>query len=225
MQYQVNDKKLIAPSICKIEALPINQPLQFKAGQYVELSLQNSTTLPLTISNAPTATGALTFLLRADTEDATLKQLFTEIEQTQTIHPLGPFGDCVYAHETKPTVIILIGGIGISLCKAIVEQAIIEKDTREFHLYWSLKNENELFLQTELKAWAQTLKFNYSLSYSQQAPKQKRIHNKLINDIPNLQNTSIYIAGPWALTDEALPLLLSHGAERASIHSDRFAFL
>ncbi len=222
MKYKITTNQLITKSIHHIKAEPIDQKLNFTAGQYIEFIVSEKELAPFSVANAPNDAGILEFYIRYDTNDPLLQKLFSKLEAESEICVLGPFGDCVYQPSKQSSVILLAGGVGISQIKSILEQAIIENDQRHFHLYWALSKQEDYFLEKTLQQFQQKLSFfNYTtVLRSVEAPELA-----IVRDFNDLSECLLYSSGPWSMTDQAVALFKKHHLPSDAMRSDRFAFM
>lgn len=230
MKYKLTINTLITPTIRHLKIYPNNSPLIYQAGQYVGFQLAQEIVY-FSIANAPTADGCLEFYIRENAKDEALQSLLSHIKEHSSLLVTGPHGDCVYHAGMKQQVILFAGGVGISQCKAILEQAIHEKDARAFSLYWSLSARDDLFLVNELERWQKQLKnFSAQIIFTRPVPllgkneHQGVPQKRIIGDFPDLSDCMLYCCGPWNLTDDSLPIFQQHGLSPLYTYSDRFAF-
>lgn len=208
-------------TIRQVKLVPVNEALSFIAGQYIEFVVSEKELAPFSIANVPNSQGELEFIIREDKTDHMLQALLPKLAKGSQIPVAGPFGDCLYSNLKTSRVILLVGGVGIGQAKSMIEQAIADKDQREFHLYWGVSNQSDVFLTEVFNRWQQQLAFDFNICLkSETSPIQS-----ILDKYDDLSACDVVSSGPWKMTDEAWEKFSKRGLPKLQMHSDRFAFL
>ena len=200
------------------------QRLPFNAGQYVHLAVPGFDKRAYSIASAPHEP-----LLEFHIKNSG-KGLSTHIvEALQPGSPItleGPLGHSHFRPETRP-ILALAGGLGIAPLKSIIEACLHDRAHPPVYLYWGAKVPAQLYLDDYFRGLAKKYpRFSYIpvLSDEKNDPRYRTglTGAAVAEDFETLSGISIYMAGPPAMIDATLPLLLHKGAEEDYIFSDGF---
>ena len=209
-----------------------NKIVEFQAGQFIEIMGPDGHALPYSIANAPCDDGHLMLYIRHLPEDKITNALIQQLTTRAAIEIMGPFGECIYQQNCAYPVLLLAAGTGMTQFKAIIEQAVHNKDPRTFHLYWGIRSEQDIFLAEQLAVWqAQLTDFRYQLVLSRSngnanwPGKVGYVHEAVLADFAGLARFQAYLSGPWAMIDETYAQLVTKGLQRNLTYSDRFSYI
>lgn len=198
-----------------------NDVIRHQAGQYILLKNAPYESSAFTIANAPREDHSIELLIRHSPNDPTTQSLINRLRATKIAELEGPFGDCVYQKHSSLPIILLAGGTGFAQSKALLEQAVKEKDPRPVHLYWGINSAQECYRPELLLQWLTDLAhFKYTLVLG----KMNRVYEVITQDYPDLSLLQMYASGSWSLIDDSWAHFLNFGLKRDLIYSDRFAF-
>jgi NAD(P)H-flavin reductase len=209
------------------------QRLPFSAGQYVHLAVPGFDKRPYSIASAPHEPLLEFHVKSSGTKggNSLSAHIVSELQPGHTVTLEGPLGLSNWrspneAEWSRP-LLALAGGLGITPLKSVVEACLHDRAHPPVHLYWGARMRAELYLDDYFRALAKkTPRFSYIPVLSDEKNEQ---HYRtgltgaaVAEDFETLAGTSIYLAGPAAMIDATLPLLLHKGAEEDYIFSDGF---
>jgi len=137
-------------------AFYFNKPedFEFKAGQYVQLSLINppetdddGNIRTLSIASAPSEKELL-FAMRM--RDKAFKRVLKNMVPGAMADIDGPFGNLVLHEDTSRPAVFLVGGIGITPVLSILRQARYENRTHRMYLFYSNRTPGDTAFLEEL---------------------------------------------------------------------------
>ena len=128
-------------------------PVQWLAGQYLELIMPGESGLYYTIANAPSR--VLELHMDIATDSGTAARLLNQIEQTGAVAAKVGQGRCHVAQlptDSSP-VLLIASGTGFSQVKAMVE-ALLMAPERPIFVYWAVRSMAGLYLADLAQSWA-----------------------------------------------------------------------
>ncbi|MCX7150436.1 MAG: CDP-6-deoxy-delta-3,4-glucoseen reductase, partial [Rhodocyclales bacterium] len=136
--------------------LPVNERLQFLAGQYVEFLLKDGKRRAFSIANAPHDDGFLQLHIRLIEGGEFTGHVFAGMKEKDILRFQGPYGSFFLREESAKPVILVAGGTGFAPIKALVEHAIHKHIARPLEIYWGARNRAGLYLPQLPQQWAAT---------------------------------------------------------------------
>lgn len=229
LTYRVTQMNALTNTIMQIIAEPHNDilhRLQYQAGHYIEIALDEHQHRPFSIANAPLGTGHLEFHIRHTPSNDFIQALFDHIEKTGEIRVAGPFGQCTFPQNDSP-ILFIAGGTGFAPHKALIEFALAKNKTNPLHLIWGASTFSDLYLHESTLKWQQHVPhFHYTpvLTNAPTLPHWQgeigRVQDTISEQFHDLSEHSIFIAGPFEMVQTVRQCVLALGAKPENIHSD-----
>jgi ferredoxin-NAD(P)+ reductase (naphthalene dioxygenase ferredoxin-specific) len=200
------------------------QKLSFIAGQYVGLELPGFAERPFSIASAPHEP-LLEFHVKNNGQGLSAHIVGT-LQPGSPVALRGPLGTGHWRPTARP-LLALAGGLGIAPLKSIIDACLYDRAHPPVHLYWGAKQRQHLYLDDYFRGLNKKHpRFSYIpvLSEEKEALQYRTglAGAAAAEDFGNLSGLSIYMAGPTAMIEATLPLLLQKGAEEDYIFSDGF---
>ncbi|MFI5620237.1 ferric reductase-like transmembrane domain-containing protein [Streptomyces sp. NPDC051567] len=193
------------------------EPGQFLRWRFLQRRLWH-TALPFSLS-AP---------VRGDTLRITVKALGGHSRRIRRLRPgtrvvaTGPFGALTAARRTRPKVLLIAGGVGITPLRALFET--LPGAPGDLTLLYRAGAEEHLVLRRELEAIAAERRaaLHYLLgpsgaAYDPLAPQA------LAALVPDLAEHDVYLCGPPGMAGATRAALLRAGVPAGRIHSECFS--
>ncbi len=196
--------------------------LDHLAGQYAHLHAEGYEPRAFSIASAPHEP-ELEFHIKS-TGRGISNYIFEQWEEGTKVKLEAPFGAHYWRPSTRP-LLALAGGVGIAPIKAIIGAHFAHAPHAPATLYWGVRDEAHLYLDT---AFITLSDRNPDFTYVPMVAGETDIRRKgfigpaAVEDFPDLSRHIIYMAGPAAMVQATLPLLLEHGAQKDFIFSDAF---
>ena len=139
----------------------------------------------------------------------------------------APLGEHYWRPVDKP-VLLLAGGLGIAPVKAVTEAALARSTPHPLHLYWGVRDDSALYLEDHFKKLArQHAHFHFVPVLSDDGQdagpyRTGTIGTALSEDFETLEGFAAWLAGPPAMVEHTLPVLLQKGMAREDLFSDAF---
>jgi predicted ferric reductase len=133
----------------------------------------------------------------------------------------GPYGNLTARRRTRPKVLLIAGGVGITPLRALFED--LPTQPGGILLLYRATREKDILFRPELDhvAQARGIEVRYLLGGRDKkpdplAPRHLRQH------VPDVAERDIYLCGPPGMMDRAAKSLRLLGVRRAQIHQERF---
>jgi len=195
-----------------------NKKLKFKAGQFCFLRINKDKLYarhPFTISSSPKDKN-LRFTIKL--EGRFTKRASTLKKGEQVIVD-GPFGR--FTINEPKNLVFLAGGVGITPFMSIIRD-LKNKKPNIVLLYGSRESKGIIF-KKELDSYKWLNKI-YVLSQEKKKGNWKTgyVTKEIINSIPNLTNSKVYICGPEKMKEHVLRILKEIGIKDKNIQFESF---
>jgi len=220
----------LSPNIMRVQLkLPANEPLRFRAGQYIEFILRDGRRRAFSIANPPHDHEAVELHIRHVEGGSFTGHVFAEMHAKEMVRIEGPLGTFFLREDSTRPVLLIGGGTGFAPLKSILEYAFHIKFNRPLHLFRGAHRLEDLYLNNLPGDWAQTYaNFAYTPVLTE-PPAGWTGETGLVTDavvrlLPDLSPYDIYISGPPAMIQAATPLFTHHGADPSRMYSDAFEF-
>lgn len=206
----------------------LDEPLEFTAGQYVELSIPGTdTTRPYSMANPPGQSGKLEFHVRRQPGGcATDGWIFDGLAVGDPVSMTGPWGDfCFTPDDPDLGLVLLAGGTGLAPLKSIAAAALELDPLREIHVYHGVRFESDLY---DIDHWQKLatdhpgVRYTPCLSRGRWTGRTGYIGDALVADLPSCKNFSAYLCGPPAMVEAGVKALKRRRISPRRIHREKY---
>ena len=209
--------------------LPSSERLQFLAGQYIDILLEDGRHRSFSIANAPHNDEFLELHVRHIEDGLFTPKVFNSMQEKDLLRIEGPHGSFFYQEDSQRDIILMAGGTGFAPIKGIIEHLLEEKETRPIHLYWGARSEADLYLNKMAETWAAENKnIHYTPVLSEAddswSGKTGYVHETVLSDFADLNPYDIYVCGPPAMIMAAKEQFQAKGMDMGSFYFDSFDF-
>ena len=192
------------------------KPLVYHAGQYVEFLLPDEDPRPFSIANAPNDQ-LIEFHVRHAPENLFTTKLIQQIRDTQKLALGNPIGNMRYHPKPSYPLIFLAAGTGLAPCKAMIEEALRNKNHQDIYLYWGVRYQADLYWHEELSRLRDQIKnFHYIPILSSEG----RVYDAALKDHKNFSDKHIYASGPAEMVFATQKALSTQGLNPTYFYSD-----
>jgi CDP-4-dehydro-6-deoxyglucose reductase len=223
----------LAPDVMQVFLrLPAVEPLQFQAGQYLDVLLEGSRRRSFSIASPPHESGPIELHVRHVPGGGFTSALFESLQAGALLRIEGPLGQFIYRESAAPAVLIA-GGTGFAPIKSILRYALTRDTARELHLYWGAKRAIDLYEEPLVREWVRqfpNLKFTAVLSEAdatEAGTGHRRtgwVHEAVLADYPSLAGVEVYAAGPPAMIEAIRATFPGRGLPEDRLHFDSFDY-
>lgn len=198
----------------------------WRAGQYVNLSVDGLPPRDFSIANAPGA-GEMEIHVRRAGPGGLSDRLCEGTRAGDAVDVRGPFG-AAYWRATHPGPILAIaGGTGLAPMKAICEAALKAGHGQDIHLYFGVRTEADLYLERhfiDLQRQYPNFRFVTVVSDPVEHSGRRRglVGDAVAADFQLLYGHQCYLAGPQAMADACRAMLTLKGVPAHDLFCDLF---
>ena len=145
---RVMEKTQLADNVVRLKlVLPRSQRLQFLAGQYVDVLIEDGKRRAFSIASCPSLESEIELHIRHVEGGDFTGYVFEELKERDILRFEGPLGNFFIRNDQPDRPMIMMGGgTGFAPLKSMIENLIETGDKREIHLYWGARNSEELYL-------------------------------------------------------------------------------
>jgi CDP-4-dehydro-6-deoxyglucose reductase len=211
--------------------LPVNERLQFLAGQYIEFLLKDGKRRAFSIANAPHDDGFLQLHIRNVPGGEFTGHVFGAMKEKDILRFQGPYGSFFLREESSKPMILVAGGTGFAPIKSLVEHAIHQGIRRPMELYWGARDRAGLYLPELPLSWAREhghIRYLPVLSDATSADawtgRSGFVHRAVLEDHPDLSAFQVYACGAPAMIDAARADFAAAGLPAEEFFADSFTF-
>lgn len=226
--------------------LPGDEPLQYRAGQYVDFILPSGVRRSYSIASMPGSGGPIEFHIRhmpgGTFTDALFGMTAPAVQERGILRIEGPLGSFYLRENDTHPIVLLASGTGFAPIKAIVEtifakglhrdDAASGRRARPVVLYWGARTRKELYLDALPRLWEmEQPNFRYVPVLSDEEagatpPWDGRtglVHEALMQDLPDLGAHQVYACGvPIMVQSAHRDLITRCGLRDENFFSDAF---
>lgn len=212
------------------------QPVTFKAGQYLMVVMGEKDKRPFSIASSPCRhEGELELHIGAAEHNAyaiEVVQLMREaLEKQLEVEIDAPHGDAWIREESESPILLIAGGTGFSYVRSILDHCIAQNKANPIHLYWGARDESQLYALTELEHIAAKHENVHFIPVVEDAGTnwQGKVGNVLqaiSSDFDSLADFDIYIAGRFEMAGAAREQFTQNKqALSEKMFADAYAFI
>lgn len=209
--------------------IQLDESLQYKAGQYANLSIDFLPGVQRSYSFAtPTHTSAqITFFVRKVPGGEFSTRIYDENVVGKHVQVEGPMGDFWLRSATAP-LLLVAGGSGLAPVLALLKEAANQGVNRPAVLLFGARSQADLYglrdIEDIASHWPAGFTFIPVLSEEPETSGWTGARGFVTEHMaPHLRALPhAYLCGPPPMVDAATATLLQHGISRDDIHADRF---
>jgi len=206
--------------------LPAKETFRFKAGQYIEFIMGDSSRRAFSMANAP-LDSMIELHLRLIEGGKFTSFVFNEMKE-KSIHRIeGPIGQ-FYLRDSEKPIIFIAGGTGFAPIKSIIEDMIANKNKRKIYLYRGVRSEKDFYMNELVNDWIKKLEgLKYIPVVEDGLSEDARsgyVHHAVLEDFKNLNDIQVYCCGAPGLVENAFKDLTKSGLPDDQFFADAFTF-
>jgi CDP-4-dehydro-6-deoxyglucose reductase/ferredoxin-NAD(P)+ reductase (naphthalene dioxygenase ferredoxin-specific) len=201
-------------------------PFSFSAGQFAAVTFGNLPPRDFSMANQSDEP-YVEFHIRAMAGGATSQYVQHVLKVGDSVRVEGPHGISYLREKHAGPIVALAGGSGLAPIKSIVERALALGLQQPISLYFGVRDERDLYLETDfraLEAMHRNLRFIPVLSESS-GPTLRRtgfLADVLAQDFSSLDGAKIYLAGPPIMVETCIVAAAKLGGRKEDCHADAF---
>jgi NAD(P)H-flavin reductase len=224
----INKISQLNPFMHQIEMTP-SSDIQFKAGQYLKLILPNNKNKPFSIISSPSQEN-IVIHMGSSGGDAPLSDALDFCIRNKNINVEAGFGDAYFQSAINRPIILFAAGSGFSYVKSIAQHLAETNHQAPVLLYWGVRVQDRLYSEIEMFEWTKQnplFSFIPVIKHPELDWKGRSgaLLDVLLEDIKDLSDYDIYLAGRFDLMPKVRKAMLNNGASLSNMFSDAFAYI
>jgi ferredoxin-NADP reductase len=204
------------------------RPLQYTAGQFIELTIPHEKPDDrgikrwFTLSSSPTDE-LISITTRVISKCSTYKQALMALEKEVEVTVSDPMGDFVLPKYLQTPLIFVAGGIGITPYHSMLKWLAETNEQRPIRLLYAVKNEGEIiFLDTFAKADQHATILVSDPSAAWGGERGHLTADMILNLEKPSNNTLVYVSGPEPMVEQLEKDLKKAGLKKEQLVLDFF---
>ncbi|MGH8751592.1 MAG: CDP-6-deoxy-delta-3,4-glucoseen reductase [Burkholderiales bacterium] len=212
--------------------LPVNERLQFLAGQYIDILTKDGKRRSFSMANPPHDDEHIQLHVRNVVGGAFTDYVFKHMKERDILRFEGPLGTFFLREDSDKPIIFVASGTGFAPIKGIIEHAFFKNSGREMVLYWGGRKLAELYMLQLPMQWAREHEnFSFVPVLSEALPEdnwQGRsgfVHLAVMEDFADLSAFQVYACGAPVMVEAARKDFTAHcKLSTDDFYSDAFTF-
>ena len=229
LPFRVQKMEQAAPDVMLLELLPEgDERMNFVAGQYVAVQLEDGIKRSYSIANPPHETEHLQLHIRLVEGGKFTGHVFNGMREGDVLQVEGPYGNFSLREENNKPIIFMSGGCGFGAIKGMVEHAFKVGLNRSMTLYWGAKSPADLYSDLPEKWQQEHDNFKFIPVLSEPKPEygwQGRtglVHEAILQDYERLDEYQIYACGSPGMVEASRAPFMARGLPENQYFSDAF---
>jgi propane monooxygenase reductase subunit len=203
--------------------------MQFKPGQYVDITIPGSTDVrSFSMANLP-GTGELEFMIKLYPEGR-FSSLLADggISEGDELEVTGPYGVFTLRQKSERPIVFIGGGAGMAPILSLVRHMADRGINRPAVYYYGARGTKDLFHLEELRELEEKVPgFRFIAALSDGADDEWEGETGLITDVvtrihEELGEVDAYLCGPPPMVDAAIAMLDASGVPEGRVYYDKF---
>jgi CDP-4-dehydro-6-deoxyglucose reductase/terephthalate 1,2-dioxygenase reductase component len=218
---------LAAPDVSVLQLrLPVGQRARFRAGQFLQITMQDGSIRNYSMASAPHESDMLTLHIR----HVPGGRFTTVVPTLQAGDPVLielPFGSFSLDESDRP-IVFVAGGTGFAPIKSMLDDMARRGVRRAATLYWGARTADGLYLPAAVDKWHKQLdNFRYVPALSDEAAPPEGVfkgfvHDALLADTHTLAGHEVYCCGSPPMVQAVRHAAQLRGLAPEDFHSDVF---
>jgi CDP-4-dehydro-6-deoxyglucose reductase len=211
--------------------LPDSERMQFLAGQYINILLEDDQKRAYSIANAPHDDQFIELHLREVPDGYFSNLVFHEMKEKAMLRIEGPLGSFFLREKSTRPIILMAGGTGFAPVKAIVEHIIASDIKRPVHIFWGVRAKQDLYHHELAEQWANEYEnIDYVPALSDPLPEDNWkgeigfVHDAVTEEFSDMSAYDVYLCGPPPMIEAGKKSFIAHGLPDDRLFFDSFEF-
>ena len=219
----------LSPELVRLRLALVGEPtLAFKAGQYINILLEDGQRRAFSFANPPQQDDHIELHVRRIPGGRFTGHVFTGMKVGDLLRFEGPLGDFTL-RDSQNRVLFVAGATGFAPVKSIVEDAFARGVLRPMWLYWGVRQRADLYALDLAQQWQRehpNFQLVPVLSEGSEGDgwsgRRGRVHEAMLADFPDLRGFEVYVCGSVKMVDAAVPAFIAQGLGEGLCFTDAF---
>jgi len=211
--------------------LPASQNFNYLPGQYIDIMLRDGRRRSFSLASRANPGQELELHIRHVPGGHFTSRVFDSVKVKDLLRFQGPFGTFFLREDSTAPVILMAGGTGLAPIKAILEKVFDENSSREFRLFWGVRQARDLYFHEQLLAWVeQHPNFRYvpvlsePLADDDWQGETGFVHETVLKEVPDMSAYEVYTCGPPVMIEAARSRFPAAGLDPDRLYFDSFDY-
>jgi len=230
LELRVQTMERAAPDVMLLELrIEGGEHMDFIAGQYVAVLLDDGGKRSFSIANPPYQTDRLQLHIRLVEGGKFTGHVFDGMKEGDALRVQGPYGSFFLHDESDKPIIFMSGGTGFAPIKSMLEHAFDTGSKRPMVLYWGARIPADLYLAGLPEKWQQEHEnFRFVPVLSETKPEHDwhgrtgLVTEAILQDCNDLSGYEVYACGSPAMVDAGRAAFIARGLPADKYYSDAF---
>jgi 2Fe-2S type ferredoxin len=209
---------------------PAGTRVRFRAGQYLQIVLDDGERRSFSMANSPTLTDGALLHIRHVTGGRFSGAVLPHLQQGDMLNVELPYGDFYLREDSDKPIVLVASGTGFAPIQSIVDYALARNVQRPMHLYWGARRAEDLYALDVPARWiARRPDFRFIPVLSEPEPganwtgRTGLVHRAVMEDHTSLAGVQVYACGAPVMTRAAREDFTAlRGLPEAEFFSDAF---
>ncbi len=208
-------------------ALPGGERMEFSAGQYLNILLEDGQQRAYSFANAPYDNALIELQIKLIPGGLFSTRVFTTMKAGDTLPFEGPFGRFTLRPGHQP-ILLVATSTGFAPIKSIVEDAFHRGIQRPMRLYWGVRKRSDLYAFDLAQRWQREhADFTFVPVLSRPegqdwTGRTGHVDSTMLADFADLSGYEVYVCGSVQLVADAVPAFLAQGLSENACFIDAF---
>jgi CDP-4-dehydro-6-deoxyglucose reductase len=212
--------------------LPANEPVQFRAGQFIDVLRPDGTRRSYSIATSPEAAGVrqLELHIRHMPGGVFTDHVFGAMKLREIWQIEMPLGSFYLREDSTAPMLMVCSGTGFAPIQAMVEDSLARGMTRPIELYWGGRRRDDVYRADKAQGWADAhahIRFIPVLSDATDADawsgRTGLVHQAVLQDHPDMRAMQVYACGAPVMVEAARRDFVAHAQlSEAQFYADSF---
>lgn len=203
------------------------EPLEFSAGQYAKVVFANLTEKYYSIASLPGDDGIEFHIRRSGEGTSSSHFVLDELSIGDQVTVTAPMGNSYFRADHNGPALCVAGGSGMAPIRCIVETALKDEPEREIHLYFGVRDEQDIYFEERFSALAEEhTNFHFTPVLSEPSTSTDRrtgfVHEAIATDLSGFENWKAYLCGPPIMVESVAKLVKERGVHEDDIYADAY---
>ncbi len=205
------------------------KPIQYEAGQYIEMSLPHEHPDDrgikrwFTLSSSPSDAPLVSITTKFAEKSSSFKFALHALKVGDSVHLTGPFGDFVLPIDSARPLVFVAGGIGITPFHSIIKFLYDTKQERNITFLYSVNTEHEMVFQDLFEHYGMKRVIVVSKSEGSWDGQTGQLTGGRILELTRpADDALIYISGPEPMVEAFDAQLAEIGIDKTRLVGDFF---
>lgn len=219
----------LTPQVYRV-VLSLPEPIEFAAGQYLQVVMGERDKRPFSIASCPSKTEQVELHIGATADNPYAMEVLQRMRDDGEITVEVPLGEAWYRQDSERPIILIAGGTGFSYTWSILQAHLRHNAERPITLYWGGRKPEDLYLDKQLRELSAHYENMHYRPVVEQAPSnwhgtQGLVHHAVMAEQSDLNEADIYVAGRFEMVRVIRDAFHAQGLPLTQLYGDALAFI